>query len=149
MEQAPGFLQTRKLPRRFSVAADAFVAEELLVPPVSAIDTAQMPIIRAPGELLEEVETVEFNPSIELDNLTRKAFDALNHVFDLEMPSVHHDHFPAVLNAKMKASKTVLDTQVRVDENRLKKRADDRMGAVLDRLTSVMRTVPALDARAA
>lgn len=141
--RAPEFLASRKPTRnRPAVAADAFVAEELLVPPVSAIDAAPMPIIRDPDTMGEVVETIEFNPAIELDRLTAKAFQALNHVMDLPIPSVHHDHFPAVINAKLKASSTVLMTQVRVDEARLKRRQDDRMGSILEKLSGVMKTVP-------
>lgn len=44
------------------------------------------------------------------------------------------ENFPTILRVKMSAAQTVMNTQVKVDEQRLKQRQADRLPEILDRL---------------
>jgi hypothetical protein len=79
--------------------------------------------------------------SAKLDDLTQKALDFYHDL--LSEPPAMDD--PKVLSAQSDAARTVLTTQLRVDDSRLKKRTTDTLAELLKRMESedlrLMKTV--------
>src|SRR5271165_1194463 len=65
-----------------------------------------------------------------LERVTEKAVDKTDEILGLALPD--HASFGAVLRAQNAAANTVLNTQVKVDENRLRKQQIDRLPELLE-----------------
>jgi hypothetical protein len=66
-----------------------------------------------------------------LERVTEKAIDKTDQILDLPLPDPDTASFGAVLRAQTASATTVLNTQVRVDENRLRKQRIDRLPEIL------------------
>ena len=66
-----------------------------------------------------------------LERVSAKALNKADEILDLPLPSADHASFGAVLRAQNAAANTVLTTQVRVDENRLRSATIDRLPELL------------------
>jgi len=66
-----------------------------------------------------------------LERVTETAIDKTDEILNLPLPSSDHPSFGSVLRAQNAAANTVLNTQTKVDENRLR-------GAVVNRLPELL-----------
>ena len=67
-----------------------------------------------------------------LERVSAKAIDKADQILDLPLPSADHASFSAVLRAQNAAANTVLNTQTKVDENRLRVGVVDKLPELLE-----------------
>ena len=103
------------------------------VPSIGALDGIVLP----PAPVYATTESVDVKPrdavldsSAKLDDLTQKALDFYH---DLLSEPVSFDD-AKLLSAQTDAARTVLTTQLRVDDSRLKKRTTDTLAELLRRM---------------
>jgi hypothetical protein len=78
----------------------------------------------APNNLPDHSDEMSYDKNVlaeKLERVTEKAIDKTEEILRLELPDPDHTSFGAVLRAQNAAANTVLNTQVKVDENRLRK----------------------------
>jgi hypothetical protein len=66
-----------------------------------------------------------------LERVSAKAIEKADQILDLPLPSADHANFGAVLRAQNAAANTILNTQIRVDENCLRAHVVDRLPELL------------------
>lgn len=91
------------------------------------------PLVIAPVRMPEKIveKPLVLDASRELEDVTEQAFIKLKEI--LAMPLDKDDEeFATTLRVQMTAVQTVLNTNVRVDEQRMKRRSSDNLGALLD-----------------
>lgn len=119
---------------------------------VSSLDDVQLPIVDIKYDEIdyETVTTKEtrdavLDGSAKLDELTTKALKFYDDL--LSEPPATDD--PKILSAQSDAARTIMTTQLRVDDSRLKKRTTDTLAELLkrmdaeDELLSNMKTINA------
>lgn len=87
-------------------------------------------------------ETTEVRPikeptldaSDELEGLIQKAFAKTHEILDLSLGDAEDKEFATLLRVQMTAVQTVLNTQVRVDEQRLRRKQSDNLPKLLEAL---------------
>ena len=67
-----------------------------------------------------------------LERVSEKALNKADEILDLPLPSADHASFGAVLRAQNAAANTVLNTQTKVDENRLRVGVVDKLPELLE-----------------
>jgi hypothetical protein len=70
----------------------------------------------------------------QLESVTGKAIRKTDEILDMPIPDAEHASFGVVLRAQTSAANTVLGTQVKVDENRLRAATVNRLPELLERL---------------
>jgi len=113
--------------------SDVQVTEPGVIPPIGTLDNAMLPVVIHPIPKPEGPISPGhfFDASAGLDRLTMKALRKAEEILDLELTKGDED-FTAVLRAQVAQVQTILTTQVRVDEGRLKKKQADKMGELLE-----------------
>lgn len=104
------------------------------VPSIGALDDLRLPgapVHYADPEILSPSRTREavLDNSAKLDDLTQKALALYDAVLSEPM-----DSDPKTLAVQMEAARTILQTQLRVDDSRLKKRTTDTLAQLLSRM---------------
>lgn len=69
-----------------------------------------------------------------LEHLSGKALDRIDDILELDIADDEHDKFGEKLRGLNAAAKTVLATQVRVDEHRLRQRNADTLPELLEEI---------------
>jgi hypothetical protein len=82
----------------------------------------------APGKALT------LDASDELEAAIPKAFRKLNEILDLDLNAQDEKEWQTLLRVQMTAVQTVLNTQVRVDDQRLRRRQSDNIPKLLEAL---------------
>ena len=105
------------------------------VPSLGKLDDIVLPAAPIRQVEIEIVETLTardavLDKSAKLDDLTQKALDFYDDL--LSEPPDFSD--PKMLSAQESAARTVLTTQLRVDDSRLKKRTTDTLAELLRRM---------------
>jgi len=105
------------------------------VPSIGALDgivLPAMPVHYAESEILvtREAREAVLDSSAKLDSLTQKALDFYD---DLLSEPMSMDDMK-LLSAQADAARTILTTQLRVDDSRLKKRSNDTLALLLERM---------------
>lgn len=118
----PSFLKLRTPPMDVLTPEDdkppvEFVIPDIL-PPARAVETPLM-----------------FDASQALENVTAKAFKKLDEILELPLTSAEDKEFSSILRVQMTAVQTVMNTNVRVDEARMKRRQTDNMSQLLEVLS--------------
>jgi hypothetical protein len=67
-----------------------------------------------------------------LERVSEKALNKADEILDLPLPSADHASFAAVLRAQNAAANTILNTQTKVDENRLRAGVADKLPELLE-----------------
>jgi hypothetical protein len=106
------------------------------IPSLGKLDDIQLPAMAA----TYKVETIEMvvprdavlDSSAKLDSLTEKALQLYDDVLSLPIAS---DDFK-LLSAQLDAARTIMTTQLRVDDSRLKKRTTDTLAELLRRMNA-------------
>ena len=103
-------------------------------PKLGSLDSLVLPsptIHYAEPEILPSSATraAVLDSSAKLDSLTQKALDLFDEILSEPMSDDGKS-----LAVQMEAAKTILQTQLRVDDSRLKKRDGDRLGELLKRM---------------
>ena len=70
--------------------------------------------------------------AVKLERVSAKALSKADEILDLPLPSADHASFGVVLRAQCSAANTVLNTQTKVDENRLRAGVVDRLPELLE-----------------
>jgi hypothetical protein len=78
--------------------------------------------------------------STKLERLTDKALDKATEV--LELPTTSSDEYGHVLRAQTSVITTVLNTQVKVDERRLRRQQLDRLPALFEEVNRIAAGLP-------
>jgi hypothetical protein len=105
--------------------------------PLPSLDTSALPAPlvrsrRAPATARSEHGLVSTDLAGKLEHLSGRALDRLDDLLDLDIADDEHEKFGEKVRALNAATKTVLQTQVRVDEHRLKTRALDVLPELLE-----------------
>lgn len=103
------------------------------VPSLGALDGIVLPAVPVHYEqvvVAKEARDAVLDSSAKLDDLTQKALDFYDEL--LSEPMASDDM--KMLSAQADAARTILTTQLRVDDSRLKKRNVDTMALLLQRL---------------
>ena len=110
---------------------------ERAIPSLGSLDDISLPI--APMRYTEpeivvstEVRDAVLDSSAKLDELTTKALKFYDDL--LSEPPATDD--PKILSAQSDAARTIMTTQLRVDDSRLKKRTSDTLAELLKRMES-------------
>jgi hypothetical protein len=82
--------------------------------------------------MLERAIEGKSDLAAKLEGVTEKAIEKTDEILDLTLPSSDHPAFGAVLRAQNAAANTVLNTQVKVDENSLRRQTVDRLPELLE-----------------
>jgi hypothetical protein len=69
----------------------------------------------------------ECDLALKLEQVTEKAIDKADTILSLPLPEPDDANFSAILRSQNAAANTILTTQVRVDENRLRKQQVDTL----------------------
>lgn len=101
--------------------------------PASVLDVRHLPAWRV-GRPVDET----FSPltaSDKLERLVDKSLDRLNDVLDMDPSDYCEEESQlGMVRAHISAAEKILNTQVRVDQNRLRKRQDDTLSDMLQQL---------------
>jgi len=106
------------------------------IPSLGSLDDIQLPAMAATYKV-EVTEVVVprdavLDSSAKLDSLTEKALQLYDDVLSLPIAS---DDFK-LLSAQLDAARTIMTTQLRVDDSRLKKRTTDTLAELLHRMNA-------------
>lgn len=104
------------------------------VPSLGALDgivLAPAPVHYEQVVVTKEAREAVLDSSAKLDDLTQKALDFYDEL--LSEPMSTDDM--KMLSAQADAARTILTTQLRVDDSRLKKRNSDVLGQLLERMS--------------
>jgi len=131
LDQPPSYLNLRTAPLDVLTPEDEkpemeFVLPDIL-PPAKAVPVAST-----------------FDAAGELETVTDKAFKKLNEILDLPLTTAEDKEFATLLRVQMTAVQTVLNTNVRVDEQRMKRRQSDNLGALLEVLSKHEKKMPTI-----
>jgi hypothetical protein len=96
--------------------------DDIVLPATPAYVTVQPELIVTRDAVLDS--------SAKLDSLTQKALEFYDEL--LSAPTSFDDL--KLLNAQSDAARTIMTTQLRVDDSRLKKRSDDTLAKLLERM---------------
>lgn len=106
------------------------------IPSLGSLDDIQLPAMAASYkvEITEVVvpRDAVLDSSAKLDSLTEKALQLYDDVLSLPIAS---DDFK-LLSAQLDAARTIMTTQLRVDDSRLKKRTTDTLAELLRRMNA-------------
>lgn len=106
------------------------------IPSLGSLDDIQLPAMAAAYkvEITEVVvpRDAVLDSSAKLDSLTEKALQLYDDVLSLPIAS---DDFK-LLSAQLDAARTIMTTQLRVDDSRLKKRTTDTLAELLRRMNA-------------
>lgn len=103
------------------------------VPSLGALDGIVLPAVPVHYEqvvVTKEAREAVLDSSAKLDDLTQKALDFYDEL--LSEPMASDDM--KMLSAQADAARTILTTQLRVDDSRLKKRTTDTLAQLLARM---------------
>ena len=101
-----------------------------------------LPDILPPAKAVPVAST--FDAAGALETVTDKAFKKLNEILDLPLTTAEDKEFATLLRVQMTAVQTVLNTNVRVDEQRMKRRQSDNLGALLEVLSKHEKKMPTI-----
>ena len=73
------------------------------------------------------LEAADNSLALKLERVTEKALDKADDILSLPLPEPDDANFSAILRSQNAAANTILTTQVRVDENRLRKQQVDTL----------------------
>lgn len=144
IDDAPAYLIRRAAPLELEdeAATRPFrtpskdLMEEVEPPPLGAapFDGFVLPAAALPVPMAPSREPA-IDASVELEAVTAKAFTKLNEILDLDLKTAEDKEFSTLLRVQMTAVQTVLNTNVRVDEQRMKRRTSDNMAHLLETLS--------------
>jgi hypothetical protein len=84
------------------------------------------------NRVVDETSDEKSGLASKLERVTEKAIEKTDEILDLPLPSSDHPTFGAVLRAQNAAANTVLNTQTKVDENRLRATAVNKLPELLE-----------------
>lgn len=131
LDQPPSYLNLRTAPIDVLTPEDEKPEMEFVLPD-----------ILPPARAAPVAST--FDAAGELETVTDKAFKKLNEILDIPLTTAEDKEFATLLRVQMTAVQTVLNTNVRVDEQRMKRRTSDNLGALLEVLSKHEKKMPAI-----
>ena len=101
---------------------------KIAIPRLGSLDSLDLPVtVTTPKVVREEV----LDNSAEMDEITDLALDAMREILSLRL-NPEDENFQAILRQKGATAAAALTAQVRVDENRFKKKSVDKLGELLE-----------------